>query len=178
MIEVFSDRIEVRNPGESLIDTARFIDSPPKSRNEGVASLMRRIEICEERGSGIDRVIEAIKQANLPAPDFVSADGVTRAVLYGPRPFSTLTRAERVRACYQHACLLHEQGRRATNTSLRARFGVDQSQSAQVSRVFKDALKDGVTKLADPDAPKGGGMYPTLPERRFACDLPAGNRVI
>jgi ATP-dependent DNA helicase RecG len=156
MIEVFTDRIEVRNPGESLVDTARFIDSPPKSRNDAIASLMRRMDFCEERGSGIDRVVEAVEEANLPAPEFISGSGVTRAVLYGPRPFSSFTKAERVRACYQHACLLNEQGRRATNTSLRARFGVDQSQSAQVSRVFKDALIEKSIKLADPDAPKGG----------------------
>jgi ATP-dependent DNA helicase RecG len=156
MIEVFSDRIEVRNPGESLVDTARFIDSPPKSRNEDLASLMRRMNFCEERGSGIDRVVEAVEEATLPAPDFIAGSGVTRAVLYGPRPFASLTKAERVRACYQHACLLNEQGRRATNASLRARFGVDQSQSAQVSRVFKDALKEEFVKLADLAAPKGG----------------------
>ena len=43
MIEVFASRIEITNPGAPLISTERFLDSPPRSRNEGLASLMRRI---------------------------------------------------------------------------------------------------------------------------------------
>ena len=52
MVEIFDDRLEITNPGVPLVDTQRFVDSPPKSRNEALASLMRRIGICEERGSG------------------------------------------------------------------------------------------------------------------------------
>ena len=57
MIEIFSDRMEITNPGIPLVDTQRFLDSPPRSRNEGLASFLRRIGICEERGSGIDKVV-------------------------------------------------------------------------------------------------------------------------
>jgi predicted HTH transcriptional regulator len=56
MVEIFDDRIEITNPGEPLVDTERFVDTPPKLRNEGLASLMRRFRICEERGSGIDKL--------------------------------------------------------------------------------------------------------------------------
>ena len=38
MVEIFADRIEITNPGEPLVDTARFVDTPPKSRNEALAS--------------------------------------------------------------------------------------------------------------------------------------------
>ena len=34
MIEIFEDRLEITNPGLPLIDTARFVDHPPVSRNE------------------------------------------------------------------------------------------------------------------------------------------------
>lgn len=57
MIEIFSDRIEITNPGEPLINILRFIDIPPRSRNEYIAAFMRRINVCEERGTGIDKVI-------------------------------------------------------------------------------------------------------------------------
>lgn len=46
IIEIFSDRIEITNPGVPLIDTMRFIDEPPRSRNEDLAAFMRRINIC------------------------------------------------------------------------------------------------------------------------------------
>ena len=56
MVEIFEDRMEITNPGKPLVDTDRFLGSPPKSRNETLASLMRRFRICEERGSGIEKV--------------------------------------------------------------------------------------------------------------------------
>ena len=45
MVEIFDDRIEITNPGEPLVNTDRFVDAPPKSRNEALASLMRRFRI-------------------------------------------------------------------------------------------------------------------------------------
>ena len=33
MIEIFSDRVEITNPGKPLIEPIRFIDQPPRSRN-------------------------------------------------------------------------------------------------------------------------------------------------
>lgn len=64
MVEIFEDRIEITNPGEPLVDTERFVDTPPKSRNEALASLMRRFRICEERGSGIDKVVFQVELSN------------------------------------------------------------------------------------------------------------------
>ena len=51
LVEVFDDRIEITNPGVPLVDVNRFLDTPPRSRNEALASLTRRLRICEERGS-------------------------------------------------------------------------------------------------------------------------------
>ena len=39
-IEIFGNRLTITNPGVPLIDTNRFIDMPPKSRNEKVAQSM------------------------------------------------------------------------------------------------------------------------------------------
>lgn len=55
MVEIFANRMEITNPGLPLVKTDRFLDSPPKSRNEALASFMRRIGVCEERGSGLDQ---------------------------------------------------------------------------------------------------------------------------
>ena len=83
MVEIFPGRIEITNPGHPLVDTQRFLDSPPRSRNEVLASLMRRFRICEEPGSGIDRVVAEIERYHLPAPLFrdssrLHAGGVVR----------------------------------------------------------------------------------------------------
>jgi predicted HTH transcriptional regulator len=100
MIEIFSDRMEVTNPGIPLVETERFLDSPPKSRNETLASFMRRIGVCEERGSGIDKVVFETEYNQLPAPLFEIVEGQTRAVLFAPRPYAKMDRADRIRACY------------------------------------------------------------------------------
>jgi len=105
MVEIFDDRIEITNPGEPLVDTQRFVDTPPKSRNETLASMMRRFRICEERGSGIDKVIAQIEIYQLPAPLFEVPEGCTRVVLFAHKPLIAMDKAERVRACCLHAAL-------------------------------------------------------------------------
>lgn len=39
-VEIFDDRIEITNPGTPLVDVERFLDNPPRSRNETMAALM------------------------------------------------------------------------------------------------------------------------------------------
>lgn len=51
-VELFDDRIETTNPGHPLIQPDRMIDLPPRSRNEALAALMRRLGFCEEQGGG------------------------------------------------------------------------------------------------------------------------------
>ena len=46
VVEIFDNRLEVTNPGTPLVDILRIIDNPPKSRNEKLSSLMRRMKIC------------------------------------------------------------------------------------------------------------------------------------
>ena len=86
MIEIFADRMEICNPGEPLVDTQRFLDTPPRSRNEALASFMRRVGVCEERGSGVDKVVIQTELYQLPAPDFEAPGDNTRAILFAHRP--------------------------------------------------------------------------------------------
>lgn len=146
MVEIFSDRMEITNPGIPLIDTLRFIDEPPRSRNEQLAAMMRRMNICEERGSGIDKVVFAIEAYQLPAPDFRITPNHTVAVLFGPRKFSAMHKVDRIRACYQHACLWFVSGKHMTNTSLRKRLGISDKNYPVASRVIADTIKAGLIK--------------------------------
>ena len=139
-VEIFADRMEITNPGRPLIDPLRFIDEPPRSRNEAIASVMRRANICEERGSGIDKVISMVESVQFPAPDFRVTEGSTVAVLLGPRDFSHMDRGDRIRACYQHACLCYVSGKRMTNATLRRRLGIKDSNYPMASRIIRDAV--------------------------------------
>lgn len=150
-VEVFSDCIEITNPGEPLIEPLRFIDKPPRSRNEDIAAFLRRINICEERGSGIDKVIFAVELYQLPPPDFKVNGDNTIAVLYADKPLSEMTKQEKVRACYQHTVLRYVSNDRMTNTSLRERFNIQDKNAAIASRIIKETIKQRLIKPFDPE---------------------------
>ena len=141
MVEVFDDRVEITNPGSPLVDSLRFLDNPPKSRNEALASLMRRFGICEERGSGIDKVVREIERRQLPAPLFEAPGEFTRTVLFSPKSLTEMDKDARVMACYLHACLKYVSREYLTNGSLRERFGVEEKNKASVSRYIKEAVE-------------------------------------
>jgi len=144
MIEIFDDRLEVTNPGLPLIDTQRFLDSPPKSRNEKLASIMRRFGICEERGSGIDKVVFQTEFYQLPAPLFETPNGFTKAILFAQKAFDDMSKEDRIRACYLHACLQFVKRHRMTNKSLRERFGLNESKISVVTRVINATVEAGL----------------------------------
>lgn len=152
MVEVFPDRIEITNPGTPLIDTLRFIDEPPRSRNEILAALMRRMNICEERGSGIDKVIFQVELFQLPAPDFQVTSNHTKVILYAPKKLAEMSQGDRIRACYQHACLCWVSDKPMTNASMRQRFGIEEKNYPMASRIIAEALKAGLIKPADPES--------------------------
>lgn len=153
LIEIFSDRIEIMNPGAPLIEPNRMIDMPPLSRNQDLASLMRRMGICEEQGSGLNKVVSAVEQSKLPPADWRSVGNNFKAYLYAAR---SIKPRERVLAAYQHAVLRWLAGERLTNGSLGERLGIDKKNASMISRVIRDTQKAGLIKPADPNSPRAG----------------------
>lgn len=161
MVEIYANRVDISNPGEPVVPVDRFIDGY-QSRNERVADLMRRMGICEEKSSGIDKVVQAAEVYQLPAPDFRTGLRRTVATIFGPRPFDEMDRDDRIRACYQHCALRWVMSERMTNQSLRERFHLPESKSATVSQVISATID---AKLVKPDEKMGGS-------RKFARYLP------
>ncbi len=159
MVEIFASRIEISNPGVPLIDTLRFMDGPPRSRNEILAALMRRMHFCEERGSGIDKVIDAIELYQLPPPDFRVTTGSTIVVLYKYAELPLMNREDRIRACYQHACLQHVSKKAMSNTSLRKRLGIKDSNYPIASRIIKDTLNANLIKSCGSEEDRKNARY-------------------
>ena len=152
MVEIFDDRIEITNPGEPLMDAQRLVDTPPRSRNESLASLMRRIGVCEERGSGWDKVVSQSELYQLPAPLAEVPEGFTRVVLFAPRPLASMDKTERVRAIYLHASLRYVNRQYLTNTSVRERFGIEAQNLAIASRLIREAVGAGAIVAHDSEA--------------------------
>ena len=152
IVEIFDNRIEITNSGKPLINPLRFIDHSPQSRNETLARFMRRLNICEERGSGIDKVVSECELYQLPAPDFVDGDNFMRVILYAPKSLRQMDRRDKVRACYQHACLKYVSGEIMSNQTLRGRFNVEEQNYPIVSRIISDSIEDGLIKSHDTDS--------------------------
>lgn len=150
-IEIFANRIVITNPGAPLNDVNRLIDLPPNSRNEKLAEQMFLLGFCERRGSGIDRAIAAIEEMHLPAPRIAKEESCTRVTLYPHKELNDMTKEEKVGACYQHACLLNEDGKSMNNQSVRERFNLKKTQSSVASRIIADTVEANLIKVANTD---------------------------
>ncbi len=139
-IEIYSDRLKITNPGKPFVEPDRLIDAPARSRNEDLANLMRRLTFCEERGSGVDRALEAIEKAALTPPLFQVVGDSMVVTVFAAKSFAAMSKEDRMRACYQHASLRWEANMPMSNQSLRNRFGLSEKQYPQVSNVIRDTI--------------------------------------
>lgn len=159
MFELFDDRFEISNPGVPLIDPGRFVDAQPQSRNEKLAWMMRQCHICEERGTGWDKIGFEIEFNQLPAPVIRTTDSHTTVVLFGHKPLSKMDREDRIRAVYLHACLRYVIHEDTTNSSVRERFGIEAKNAATATRYITEALAANVIVARDPAAGRKNMSY-------------------
>lgn len=152
MIEIFAHRIEITNPGSLMVDSMRIIDTPPRSRNEAIASLMRRMGICEERGTGWDRIALSCELRELPSAKIRNYEAATRVILYTGKSFAKISEEDREWACYMHACLRYvNNGEYMTNGSLRKRFGLGTKSQPVISKLIRRCVEKGLIRPLDPD---------------------------
>ena len=151
LIEVFDNRVEVTNSGTPLVDIMRIVDNPPKSRNEKLASLMRRLNMCEELGRGWDRMVISCELQKLPAPRIHIYQESTKVTLFSHLDFTNIPMDDKIWATYLHACIKYIEGNAITNSSLRERFGVAESYSGTISRLIKEVMNCRLIKPVDPD---------------------------
>ncbi|KMY52175.1 transcriptional regulator [Peribacillus loiseleuriae] len=151
MIEIFADRIEITNPGKPLINYLRLIDHSPQSRNEKLAYFMRRINVCEERGSGIDKIVNLSEEYQLPAPNFIEGTNSMKVIMYAYRKLSHMDKQDKIRACYQHSCLKYVSSDYMTNQTFRERLQIAQKNYSIASRIIADAIEAGLVKDYDPE---------------------------
>ncbi|MCL0096028.1 putative DNA binding domain-containing protein [Thermodesulfovibrionales bacterium] len=86
-LSIYDDRIEVWNPGElpsplTLEDLRREHKSIP--RNKFLADKLFLIKYIEEWGRGTNRIIDEMRENELPEPEFKNYSGGFAVTLYGP----------------------------------------------------------------------------------------------
>lgn len=154
MVEIYDDRIEMTNPGALLPGKKldRLIGATPESRNEKLASSFRRFRICEERGTGFQKIVAAIELFGLPPLRMSPQENAFRVAIGAPRKFTDMSMPERVEACYQHAVLQFVSSGTLTNTSLRQRFKLHDKHRNQITNLIGEAVSKGRIKRKDADS--------------------------
>ena len=150
VVEIFENRVEVTNPGTPLVDIMRIVDNPPKSRNEKLASLMRRLNMCEELGRGWDRMVISCELQRLPAPRIQIYQESTKVSLFSHLDYTNIPVEDKLWSTYLHACIKFTEGEALTNTSLRERFGVAETSAGSISRLIKEAVNKKLIRPVDP----------------------------
>ncbi|MDR0872013.1 MAG: putative DNA binding domain-containing protein [Prevotellaceae bacterium] len=151
MVEIFTDRIEISNSGTPLVSPDRFIDAY-LSRNEKLADLMRRLGFCEEKGSGMDKVIFNNELYQLPPINVIIAENRTRVTIFKYKKLNDLSKKEKIMACYQHACLKYVSNEKMTNQTLRNRFEIEPHNYPIASKIIRDTLDEHLIKEGDPES--------------------------
>ena len=70
--------------------------------------------------------------------------------LFSHYEFSNIPLEDKLWAAYMHACVKYVEGDALTNSSLRERFGLNESSSGSVSRLLKEATIKKMIKPLDP----------------------------
>lgn len=123
---------------------------------------MRRIGICEERGSGIDKVVSLCESFQLPAPHFLAKSNHTIGILYAYMTLNEMGKEDRIRSCYLHCCLKYVNRELMTNETLRDRFQIAKRNHSIASRIIKETHEAKLIKDKDP----------TSKSRKYASYVP------
>lgn len=68
----FSDRLEIRNPGTSLLPDDKLGEPGSRTRNEKIAAVLHDTKLAENKGLGIPFMRKLIENAGLVPPSFRS----------------------------------------------------------------------------------------------------------
>lgn len=113
---------------------------------------MRKCGICEERGSGYDKIVTATSSSGLLAPRVGQQQGrFTRATIFSKVLLDLTSKEDRVRTYYMEVCLASVTAEALANADVRELFGLPADAKVKASHVIRDALERGLIKPVDPD---------------------------
>lgn len=87
-IDLFSDRIELSNPGESLVAIKDLEKASSKSRNPNLMEFLKACNITDKTARGIPTIYQAARNRGLLDPKFENISGCFKATLFFSSPHS------------------------------------------------------------------------------------------
>ena len=149
-IKMFSDRIEVENPGglygRNRIETLGEFGAD--TRNPYLANALEVIGQTENRYSGVPTIKHAMEEAGLQPPKFESAYGVFRVTLY-----NAIVKKEEPLTPFQQR-ILDFCTRPRTRSELEEHFRDDITIAYLMTKHIFPMVERGLLKLTIPDKPK------------------------
>lgn len=148
-IKMFSNRIEIENPGglygRMTLDSLGKVAAD--TRNPFLANALEVIDITENRYSGIPTVYNVMNNAGLPEPKFENERGVFRVTLYNGTEVTPLPNGN-------EADLLAFCKTPRTRAEIEEHFKGRLSINYLMTNIVRPLVENGKLKLAIPDKPK------------------------
>src|SRR5262249_15648911 len=134
-VELYENRLEVTNPGRPVMDVKEFVRMS-NPRNVDLSAKMREMNMCENRGSGIQRLLSEKEKHRRADPEFQVVRSLTKARITGKQNFTSLTLEERLWAVFMHTSFRYESGGYMTNATFRERYGLGKAKTALVTNAI------------------------------------------
>ena len=135
-IAMFSDRLEIENPGGLLPGlTPLNIMNKREWRNPNLATLMEKFGLGEMDGQGIDRIYQGTRKIKVPAPQIIDDQKTFKMILSAPKEFELYSPEEK-RLTVLILLILE---REIDNESIRNAFGID---LAKASTLLKTLVEE------------------------------------
>lgn len=87
-VDLYADRIELSNPGESLIAIEDLEKASSKARNPSLIEFLKAYNITDKTARGIPTIYQAARNRGLLDPKFENISGDFKATLYFSSPHS------------------------------------------------------------------------------------------
>ena len=83
-IAIYDDRLEVTSPGTLYggLTLEEILNGRSKIRNKVIAEIFNKMDLIEQWGTGIQRIINRAKEYELPKPEFREIGNTFRVNLY------------------------------------------------------------------------------------------------
>jgi len=147
-LQIFSDRIEITNPGGlyGRITLDQLGQVQPDTRNPVLATALESLKITENRYSGIPTVRREMQDYGLPMPQFENSHGTFKVTLFGERKGNV--KREVGESDILTFCLTPRSRKEIANF-----LGIN-SQAYAISTYVTPLVNAGKIKLSIPERPK------------------------
>lgn len=154
---LFSDRIEIRNPGGlyGRLTVDQLGKMQPDTRNPFLVTAMETLGYTENRYSGIPKIRQAMEEAGLPAPVFCDTRGEFSVCLYNQQnqPFTQTEEADDLPLPADERGLLAFCKTPRTRKEIAAFLHIASQQYA-IRRYVDPLVQSGALRLSNPERPR------------------------